>query len=219
MSLQWLSQAPESVEDKNSRAWSGSRVFVSNDCDDAVGAAYLAQFDKDFTAFLSARAVEMISGGCVFIALPGRNHGFQMEQSTAGDTARFLEYAFQDLVNEGLVEKEKLDSFNIPMFCPSPEELQSIIEREMSFEIKDMTVLQGFPSIPMTEVRQGEEEMFGIRWGNHYRALFENIIRSHLGCENLTNEFFSRIAKRAAAKSYEYVAKTIDIAVVVLRRR
>jgi hypothetical protein len=64
-----------------------------------------------------------------------------------------------DFGYQGLIEKEKLESFNLPVYCPSVEELQSIVETEQSFEIESIRLLSGFPSIPFMEVREGEEEM------------------------------------------------------------
>jgi hypothetical protein len=65
-----------------------------------VGNAYLDQFRQDFTDFLGARAEEIIPGGCMFIALLGRNSADVKEQSGLGACAYHLEAAFQDLVNQ-----------------------------------------------------------------------------------------------------------------------
>ena len=61
---------------------------------------YLNQFKQDFAAFLEARAEEIIPGGCMFIALLGRNSADIKEQSGLGACAFHLEAAFQELVNE-----------------------------------------------------------------------------------------------------------------------
>ena len=52
-----------------------------------------------------------------------------------------------------MIEKEKLDSFNILVYGPSLAELQSIVEIEQSFEIENMRLLSGFPLHPSMEVR------------------------------------------------------------------
>ncbi|GLJ28373.1 hypothetical protein SUGI_0558270 [Cryptomeria japonica] len=103
-SLHWISQVPESVQQRRS-----PRVYVSIDCEEEMGAAYLHQFSTDFTAFLNARAREIVDGGCMFISLVGRNVGIQLmeEQGMLVNIARHLEYAFEELVNEGIIEKEK----------------------------------------------------------------------------------------------------------------
>jgi hypothetical protein len=90
-------QVPESVQQRSS-----PRAYISSDCGEGVAAAYLQQFDVDLTAFLKARAEEMVDRGCVFISMYGRNAGTQIEeeQGLLGFAARLLEYAFEELVNE-----------------------------------------------------------------------------------------------------------------------
>jgi len=217
LSLHWLSQVPAGVEDRCSPAWNGGHVYISSD---AVADAYLTQFKLDFGAFLGARAEEIIPGGCMFTALPARNSGDKEDQGGLGEFALHLEEAFEELVNEGLIEKEKLDSFNIPFYGPTMDELQSVVETEKSFEIESMRLLSGFTQHPMLEVREGEEEMFGRTVGNFYRALFENIVGTHLGSdEHLVDDIFSRIAHTAAAKCGEFLSITLDVAVVFLLRK
>lgn len=216
-SLHWLSRVPADVEDRNSIAWNEGRVYISSD---TVADAYLNQFRQDLASFLEARAQEIVPGGCMFIALVGRNSGDIKQQGGLGVGAHHLEAAFEELVKEGLIEKEKLDSFNLPVYGPSVEEVQSIVEAEQSFEIENMKLLTGFPLHPLLEVREGEEERFGRTVSNFYKAMFENIVGSHLGSdEHLVDEFFMRIAKRAAAKYEDFVLDKVDIAVAVLIRK
>jgi len=121
---------------------------------------------------------------------------------------------------QGLIDEEKLDSFNMPFYGPSAEELQSIIETEKSFEIDSVRVLSGFPLHPLLEIREGEQEMFGRIVGKHYRALFENVVGAHLGSdEYLVNDFLSIIANRAAEKYREYLPNTLDLVVALLVRK
>jgi hypothetical protein len=91
VSLHWLSQIPAGVEvNRNSPAWNRKlgHVYISSD---AVANAYLNQFKQDFTAFLEARAEEIIPGGCMFIALVGRNSSDRKKQSGFSACARYLE--------------------------------------------------------------------------------------------------------------------------------
>eukprot|EP00253_Pinus_taeda_P027788 PITA_27788 len=210
-SLHWLSQVPASIEDRCSPSWNGGHVFISSD---EVADAYINRFKQDFATFLGARAEEIIPGGCMFIALLARNSTDINEQSGLGDCAFHLEVAFHEM---GLIEEEKLDSFNIPYYGPSVGEVKIIVEMENSFEIDSLITLSGFPLHPLTEVREGEEEMFGRIVGKHYRAFFENIVGAHFGWnEYLIDEFFSRIKKRATLKSGEYLPNTLDLVIVFL---
>lgn len=121
---------------------------------------------------------------------------------------------------QGLIDEEKLDSFNMHFYGPSAEELQSIIATEKSFEIESVRVLSEFSLHPLLEITEGEEEMFGRIVGKHYRALFENVVGAHLGSdEYLLNEFFYRIANRAAEKYTEYLLNTLDLVVALLVRK
>eukprot|EP01018_Ginkgo_biloba_P003402 Gb_02311 [translate_table: standard] len=206
VSLHWLSQVPEGVEDKKCPAWNGGGIFISNE---AVAAAYLRQFTTDFTAFLEARAEEIVPEGSLFIALVGRNSCEVKHQDCLANIACHLEAAFDDLVAEGLIEEEKKESFNIPFFGPNVEELKKIVEMENSFEIERIRLLRGLPLHPMREVREGEEETFGRVVANNYRALFESLVGAHLGSQDLGSQdlidhFFSRIANKAASKWQDY---------------
>ncbi|KAH9305451.1 hypothetical protein KI387_009855, partial [Taxus chinensis] len=77
----------------------GVSVYVSSE---SAGNAFLQQFDADLTAFLKARAEEMVGGGCMFFTLVGRNAGAHImkDPGTLGDIALHFNYAFQELVNE-----------------------------------------------------------------------------------------------------------------------
>ena len=119
-----------------------------------------------------------------------------------------------------MIDEEKLDSFNMPFYGPSAEELQSIVQTEKSFEIESVRVLSGFSLHPLLEVKVGEEETFGRIVAKHYRALFQNLVSAHLGWdEYLIDEFFSRIANRAAGKYGEYLPNTLDMVAAFLVRK
>lgn len=216
-SLHWLSRVPASVVDRNSLSWNSGHVYISSD---AVAVAYLNQFKQDFASFLEARAEEIVHGGSMFIALSGRSSGDIKEQGGVGAFACHLEAAFGELVKEGLIEKDKLDSFNLPVYSPSLEELQSIVEMEQSFEIESIKLLTGFPSLPFMEVREGEDEMTGRIVRNFYRSTLENIVGTHFGWdEHLLDEVFTRLANKATAKYGEFPRNTLNVAVVFLVRK
>jgi indole-3-acetate O-methyltransferase len=216
-SLHWLSQVPNSVVDRSSPDWNGGAIHISTD---DVGAAYLSQFRKDFSAFLAARAEEMVPGGYMFVCLTGRNSADLKEQGAIGHISHHMEAAFNELVKEGVIEKEKVDSFNLPLFCPNVEEFESIVKTETSFEIvESVKLFSGLPLHPISEVTKGDEEMFGRTVANGYRAAFENLVRAQLGSDGLTNEFYLRIEKMAAAKCQEYLRNRCDQLVAFLVRK
>ncbi|GLJ28193.1 hypothetical protein SUGI_0553770 [Cryptomeria japonica] len=216
MSLHWLSQVPESVQQRRS-----PRAYVSSECEEGVAAAYLHQFDTNFSSFLKARAEEIVEGGCMFISLIGRNADTHImeDQGVLGYSARHLEYAFEALVMEGIITKEKWESFNLPWFNPNLKEVESIVKREGSFAIVSMKIVGGMNAHPTTDVKKGEENMFGRIVANQHRALFENIVEAHLGCKKVTNEFFLKIAERASIQFEEYLSKKIELLVAFLKKK
>ncbi|XP_059077714.1 indole-3-acetate O-methyltransferase 1 isoform X2 [Cryptomeria japonica] len=210
-------EVPESVQQRRS-----PRVYVSGDFEESVGAAYLVQqFDKDFTAFLKARAEELVDGGCMFVSLPGRNEGTHMmeEQGICGFVARQIECAFEELVNEGIVEKEKWESFKIPFFGSNSDEEESIVKKEGSFVLKFVKTLEGIYPYCMIDFERGEENIFGRLIANNYRAAFENIVETHLGCKRSTEELFFRIGKRASILIEEYLSKETKLVVAFLIKK
>ncbi|XP_057864405.1 indole-3-acetate O-methyltransferase 1-like [Cryptomeria japonica] len=218
----YIAAVPESVQQRSS-----PRVYVSGDCEASVGAAYLQQFDKDFTAFLKARAEEIVDGGYMFVSLPGRNEGTHIteEQGPCGFVSRQIEFAFEELVNEVdtmlshfflvclflynscIVEKEKWETFKIPFFGPNLDEVERIVKKEGSFVVKFVKTLEGIHAYCMTDFERGEANIFGRLIANSYRAALENIVEAHLGCKRSTEELFLRIGKRASILVDEYVSR------------
>ena len=121
---------------------------------------------------------------------------------------------------QGVIGKEKVESFNLPLFCPNVDELESIVKMENSFEIAgSVRLFNELPLHPISEVRKGDEEMFGRMVSNNYRAAFENLVRAQLGSDVLTNEFFWRMEKMATDQCQEYVRHRIDLLGAFLFRK
>ena len=99
-----------------------------------------------------------------------------------------------------------MESFNLPLFCPNVDELESIVKMEKSFEIAgSVKLLSDLPLHPISEVRKGDEEMFGRMVTNNYRAAFKNVVRAQLGSDVLTDE------KIGTAKSREYDTSAMEL--------
>ncbi len=194
-SLHWLSQIPSGLEDRSSPAWNGGHIYISSD---EVGAAYLGQFRKDFSAFLRARAEEIVPGGCMFLGLPGRVSTDIKGPGTFTVIADHFGAALEVLVGEHVISEEKRDTFNLPMFSPNAEELESIVNMEESFEIAGGVNVQGGFHL---EDLDGEE-MYARVIAKFYRPVFENIVRAHLGSDDLTDHFFSIIEKNENLPGY-----------------
>lgn len=81
---------------------------------------------------------------------------------------------------QGVIDKEKFDSFYVPVHGPSGEEVREIIEEEGSFSIREMRVHD-----PTTEMNTALSTP--RKFVNNLRALFEPIIVQHFG--DIMDEF------------------------------
>ncbi|CAM0878876.1 unnamed protein product [Alopecurus aequalis] len=204
-SLHWLSEAPEYLRinhipmydiDEHARS---ERLPV-------VTQAYARQFKKDFTRFLELRAKELVSKGRMVVSFPGMHSGEPVTETSHiwATTAQILGV----MASEGLIDKAKLDSFYLPVYGPSDEELREIIQEEGSFSITEMRVhdpARGMDSALLTP----------NRIANTLRAAFEPIIVQHFG--EVMDEFVKTAEKHLSLrKRFSQVEGTKDPRVMLV---
>ncbi|KAI4356022.1 hypothetical protein L6164_000076 [Bauhinia variegata] len=127
-SLQWLSQVPEGVENNK------GNIYMASTSPPNVLKAYYKQFQRDFSLFLKCRAEEIIDGGRMVLTFLGR----KSEDPSSKECCYIWELmamVLNDMVLEGMIKEELLDSFNIPQYTPSPSEVKLEVEKEGSFFI------------------------------------------------------------------------------------
>lgn len=195
-SLHWLSQVPSEVLEKNSVTWNKGKISAEGSR--AVGEAYFRQFQRDFSAFLKARAKEVVAGGRMVFIFMGRTSPDPNGQCMLSISWELLESSLNDLVSQGLIEEEKVDSFNMPVFCPCCEEVSSEIAREGSFEIQRLELLT---KAAMDEVKTevmgairgspAEREAYGKSYATRLRAVTESLLKFHFG-EEVMDSLFQR---------------------------
>ncbi|XP_010673141.2 probable jasmonic acid carboxyl methyltransferase 2 [Beta vulgaris subsp. vulgaris] len=129
-SLHWLSQVPPGLDGKdNPMMQNKGKMYASVTSPSEVVDAYKLQFRKDFLLFLKSRAEEMISGGRMVLTLMGR----RLNDPISYYPWEFLSQCLMNLVSEGIIEEEKVNSFNVPFYAPYVEELKQLVEEESSF--------------------------------------------------------------------------------------
>ncbi|VAH82521.1 unnamed protein product [Triticum turgidum subsp. durum] len=169
--MHWLSKAPEDLTrnlipaydiDEHSRS---ERLPI-------VLEAYAKQYRKDFTLFLELRAKELVSGGRMIVSLVGRR-----SDAMTTKFSYILEIVAQILcvmVSEGVIGKEKFDSFYGLLYEPSSEELREIIQEGASFSIREMRAHD-----PRTDMNNALSTPG--RFAGFLRALFEPVLVQHFG--------------------------------------
>ncbi|GAB4849697.1 Indole-3-acetate O-methyltransferase 1 [Ancistrocladus abbreviatus] len=201
-SLHWLSQVPESVLDKRSKAYNKGKVFIHGAKESTVH-AYKKQFQADLAGFLRARSFEMKRGGSMFLVCLGRTSVDPTDQGGAGLLfGTHFQDAWDDLVQEGLISNEKRDSFNIPVYAPSLQDFKEVVEADGAFAIKKLEVFRG--GSPLVVSRPDDATEVGQALANTCRATAGVLVDVHIG-DQLSEELFLRVERRASSHAKELV--------------
>ncbi|OMO73338.1 SAM dependent carboxyl methyltransferase [Corchorus olitorius] len=181
-SLNWLSRIPKDVADINSPAWNGDSIYCKGK---EVAKAYSSQYKEDFENFLNARALELVGGGLLVLVFGGIPNGSSFNQTTIGKDYEILGSSMVDMANKGLISKEKVESFNLPLYYASPSEIEKLIQDNGCFSIERMETFPG------TRKNIVNLQM----WPMTVRAAFEAMIRNHFGGE-MVEELFEIYNKK-----------------------
>ncbi|XP_006847713.2 salicylate carboxymethyltransferase [Amborella trichopoda] len=133
-SLHWLSQVPPALYDEYGKSLNKGNVYITEDSPASVTYAFLQQFRNDFSRFLKFRSQEVVRDGCMVLMFYGRRTKQAVDEES-GVLWTTLSQAIKNLVSKGFIEDEKLDSFDLPYYEPSAEEVEEELKREGSFTI------------------------------------------------------------------------------------
>ncbi|XP_051127232.1 loganic acid O-methyltransferase-like [Andrographis paniculata] len=178
--LHWLSRIPVEVTDRSSPAWNAGRIHYSG-AGQAVRQAYSDQYAADMEAFLTARATELVPGGLMAVVVLGFPDGVVSSDSSIGKAFDILGSCLCDMARAGKIDEERVDSFNLPFYYPSPSELTALIEANGSYRIEKMAAL----AAPMR--RRPDAAVLT----SHLRAVIEVLVEEHFG-NGVVEELFAR---------------------------
>ncbi|XP_061989021.1 loganic acid O-methyltransferase-like [Rosa rugosa] len=197
-SVLWLSKAPQTCNK--------GRIYYSHSPKE-VSEAYSFQFANDFKSFLDARAQEVVPGGLMVLLISGRPDGTLPQQYSLGPLYDPVESCLLDMVDEGLLSVDKIDSFNMLTYSPSMEEVRMVLLENGCFEIARLEE-QPPMSVPLNTTQE-------------LRAGMESIITKHFGCD-IVEPLFDRYSKKIAAQSRPPLTAKDGLAVglfILLKRR
>ncbi|CAN6234535.1 unnamed protein product [Urochloa humidicola] len=199
-SLHWLSQVPREVEDKRSAAYNKGKLFVHG-APEATGLAYKKQFQFDLGSFLHCRATELRSQGALFVVCVGRPSSFSpTDQGNLGSLhENIFQDSWDDIVREGLMDDEKTDSFNIPLYAPTLEEFREAVDANGSFRINLLDLVTG--SAPVIDCPD-DPGAIGCTVANNARSVHGVLVEAHIG-RALSGEVFRRLQCRAEERAEE----------------
>ncbi|KAK9901866.1 hypothetical protein M0R45_001890 [Rubus argutus] len=206
--IQWLSGVPKEVVDKNCPAWNKGRIHCLNSTDE-VARAYGAQSAEDMERFLHARAKELVHGGLMVLIIPaGHPHGTPLSHTVAYLTIHLLEASLLDMVRKGIVSAEKVDSFNLPLYSMSPQELEAVVEQNGCFRMETLKTLP----------RVLSDDTSAKQFASHWRAAFEGLIKQQFG-EEILDELFDLYHKKLEEELSIVKPRKTTSFLVVLKRK
>ncbi|KAF8405266.1 hypothetical protein HHK36_010167 [Tetracentron sinense] len=118
-------------------------------------------------------------------------------------------------LSKGLIEEAKLDSFNLPYYAPSAEEVKRIIQTEGSFKIDR---LESFESHFDANVDDDDKEVAidkfisGQNVSKCIRSVGEPILASHFG-EAILHDFFPRFTEKVVEQVAKDECKCINLVI------
>ncbi|KAI8027219.1 Benzoate carboxyl methyltransferase [Camellia lanceoleosa] len=211
-SVHWLSQVPERLENKGN-------IYMARTSPPTVFEAYLKQFQMDFSTFLSLRSEEIVVGGPMILTFLGR----RIADPTDKDCCilwELLTKSLLDLVPEGLIQKEAIDSFNFPFYYPYKGEVKAIIEKEGSFNLERLEVSEC--NWDANDNDDDEHFVFdkdrsGKNVANLIRAVTEPLVVSHFG-EFIVDDVFKKFTNHVADHLCSEKSKFINIVVSLSKK-
>ncbi|PHT60456.1 hypothetical protein CQW23_02819 [Capsicum baccatum] len=165
-SIHWLSKCPEELLDEKSPAWNKGLIHYMGTSNVEVLNAYVAQFEKDMEMLLNARAEEIVEGGMMVLVTPFESYLRLI---------KFFGSSLMDLVNEGKLDEFLVDSFNLPMYFPSPEDMTKVVEKNGCFNIEKVELT--YPKSKLVDEADAKTIMINLR------AILEGVLSNHFGCK------------------------------------
>ncbi|PIN16623.1 Salicylate carboxymethyltransferase [Handroanthus impetiginosus] len=214
-SLMWLSKVPEGLEVNK------DNIYMASTSPANVINAYYEQFQRDFSTFLKCRSEEVVEGGRMVLTILGR----KSENASAKECCyiwELLALSLKEMVSQGVIEEEKLHSFNIPQYTPSPAEVKMEVEKEGSFTINRLEVSEitwascgnGF----CTQDHLVTADDHGYNVAKCMRSVAEPLLVEHFGQFEI-DKLFDNYSKILSDRMSKEDTKFINVTVSMTRRQ
>ncbi|XP_019101053.1 PREDICTED: probable S-adenosylmethionine-dependent methyltransferase At5g37990 [Camelina sativa] len=140
--------------------------------------------------FLEARAKELVSGGLLVIGMCGIPRGLPF--SNLADSVMYTSMAevLIQMQSQGLITEEQVDTFNIPIYSASPEEVTFLVEKNGCFIVESIELMNPAAwlkrAVNVEDVRQ---------WMICIKATMGSLFINHFG-DHILDVFFDRLTEK-----------------------
>ncbi|PUZ69418.1 hypothetical protein GQ55_2G106700 [Panicum hallii var. hallii] len=139
--LHWRSQVPKGIDASRETYLNEDNIYITNTTTPDEVKQFQEQFHNDFSLFLKLRHEELVYGGKMVLVFLGRKD----EDVYNGDLNQLfglVARSLQSLVLKDLVEKEKLESFHLPVYGPSVAEVKEVVMQSKIFNMDQITLFE-----------------------------------------------------------------------------
>uniref|UniRef100_A0A0E0K4I3 Jasmonate O-methyltransferase n=1 Tax=Oryza punctata TaxID=4537 RepID=A0A0E0K4I3_ORYPU len=219
--LMWRSKVPDELA--SGEVLNVGNMYIWETTPPSVVKLYQKQFQEDFSQFLALRHDELVSGGQMVLTFLGRKNR-DVLRGEVSYMFGLLAQALQSLVQEGRVEEEKLDTFNLPFYSPSVDEVKAVIRQSELFDIGHIQLFESNWD-PQDDMDDSDDDdvttldsvRSGVNVARCIRAVLEPLIARHFGgC--IVDDLFDMYA-RNVAKHLEQVKTKYPVIVLSLKAR
>lgn len=84
---------------------------------------------------------------------------------------------------QGVIDEETRDSFNMPIYCPSADEIKEAIDETSAFRIKKLEIWEDIDFLPreMAAKLVMDPEKWGAMAMNMARTMMLTLVEAHIG--------------------------------------
>ncbi|TVU10522.1 hypothetical protein EJB05_44059, partial [Eragrostis curvula] len=215
-SLMFRSKVPDDLSNGTHR--NEDNIYIGRSTPPSVVQMFQEQFRKDFKLFLTLRHKELVSGGRMILTFLGRKGEEMLMHGDVDSMFELLSVALNILVKKGRVEKEKLNSFNLPYYAPSISEVKALIKEDL-FSIEQIELFESNwdphddsdSNVTLDCIRSGQNIA-----NNSIRAVMEPLIIEHFG-EAILDELFIEFSS-IVAKHLEKLKAKYSVIIVSLKK-
>ncbi|EFJ04926.1 hypothetical protein SELMODRAFT_431950 [Selaginella moellendorffii] len=200
--LHYISKIPDEIIDRNSTAWNKDTMVVDRFSPPAALEAFARQASDDFSNFLQHRAQEVVSGGILVTMFPIR----LTQELITVDLTLALEASWKDLIQEELLSQESLDTFNLPTYVRSIEEIQEALEPVKEYF---KVIYSANFTYPQPDPKSWNATAVVKKW----KAVLGRAIGQHIGNEELVELMFKRMVAKITTLTIP-----LDVILLVLQR-
>ncbi|XP_050365343.1 probable jasmonic acid carboxyl methyltransferase 2 [Argentina anserina] len=183
--LMWISEVPKGLVTEGGEGLNKGNIYIAKTSTPAVFHEYFEQFKRDFTVFLRSRAQELVPGGSMVLTTMG-----SIKSNDPHCIWEFVGSKLYDMVLDGLIEEEKLDTFNLPYYAPTMDEVKEVIEAEGSFTLQNLEVFRNDWDSYIKQTNSSfDKKSRAAILSTDIRAVGEPILASHFGEETMDDLF------------------------------